>query len=319
MSHDLITLLRREVIEALRTTRLDDAEVLLERLEREDPLAVETRGFRLEWLVLRDRLEDAETLLEQLLALHPDSPRIHFLAGRLAYKKKEYARAVHHFQESQLRHPSWWTRFWQGDALTQLGQFEEAEAVLLEVVPHITRARRTLAWLYQRRDDPARALAELKRYLELVPEDEYAKRQALTLEARLADPVDLVDEVEGMLELGEDVAPDLVPEYCRTLFATGAADKARAFLEERGAKLEPRIKVRIAWDAYKAQLHDVATRLFLEVFASNRRYPKFLTALEAAAKRAGKLARVLEIYREHAPESKNLYGRIARLERQLDT
>ena len=57
MSEPIQRVLSRNLSKALRSSNLDQARALLERLEAEAPLAKETRGHRLELLLPEGRLE----------------------------------------------------------------------------------------------------------------------------------------------------------------------------------------------------------------------------------------------------------------------
>ncbi len=314
---DIVMVLRRQATAALNAGRLDAAADILDRLEQEDPLAVETRGLRLELLVKSGRENEARTLASQLLELFPDSARIQLLAGRLAYAARDYTKALTHFQESDRLHPHWRSQHQRGRTLTQLGRYAEAEATLLALLPEHEFCRRDLAWLYERMGEVPRALETCTVFLRGYPHDQLARSQLLRLRARSATPEELTEEVESMVELDERVSPDLIPEYCEKLLQTGQAEKARAFLRTHRQELDPHIKMSIAWIAYRLVAYDIAIELFVELYPSNRSDHKLMTALETAADRIGRLEHVIELYGAHTAEDPRLYGRIKRLQRRL--
>lgn len=313
----LIHALRRAANQAIRAGEFEAADRVVARLEAADPRSLETRGLRLEVHLRTGRAAEARALLMHLLEHHSDSPRLQMLAGRFHYGEREYAEALHHLQESERLHSSSWTRRFVGRTLTQLGRFDEAEATLLGVVTNIPAARRELAWLYERRRDDARALAECERYLELAPEDTLARAQRRRLRARELSPEDLGEEVEGMLALGEDVAPEVVPEYVEGLFKTGEAARARAFVAKHAERWDDRVRTSVAWVTYRHQAFDVAFDLFATVFDLHRKNPKFINSFEAAARRADRIARAIALYERHAPSDPRLHGRIKRLSKEL--
>ena len=318
MTRSLLTVLRRQAASEIRRGRLDEAEAVLAKLEEEDPLAVETRGLRLEWLVRAGRLDDAGRLSAQLEQLFPSSPRVQFLAGRVRYERRDFAGAAARFRESEALHPHPQPRLHLGRALTQLGDFDAAEAVLTALVAGTPRARRDLAWLHERRGAHGRALEEVEHYLEHAPDDPLAKSQRLRLRARLAGPDELRHEVEELEELGEAPAPELAPEYVRALLAAGDVEGARSFLAEHGDALPHHAVTKTAWEAYKLQAHDLALGLFLRVFERHCANGKFLAALEAAARRCGRLEALVEPYEAHAERHRPLYGRLIRIRKALD-
>src|SRR5207249_7887387 len=112
---------------ALSDGRLQDAEEILNRLKQEDPLSQETRGFELELCLNSNRLAEANALARQLCRLFPQSARILFLAGKVAYRLKDYKEAESHFRESHRVYPHWRNQYWLGKTLTQSGHLAEAE------------------------------------------------------------------------------------------------------------------------------------------------------------------------------------------------
>src|SRR3990172_950070 len=131
MNKAIVDTLKHNLRQALNLGQFNEAEEILARLKREDPVSRETRGFELEFYLTANRLAEAGDLARQLCNLFPDSGRIFFLAGKVAYRQKQYPEAISRFRESQRNYPHWQTQQWLGKTLTQTGQFEEAESLLL--------------------------------------------------------------------------------------------------------------------------------------------------------------------------------------------
>ncbi len=315
-SSRLAVVLRRNLWEALRKGAYPEAEEVLSRLKGEEPLSLETRGLELEYLLGTGRLDEAGTLAGQLLEQYPGSARLHWLAGQLAYRRKDYVGAESHLRESLSLHPHWRTRHLLGKALTQAGRLHEAEAVLLALLPEHRECRRDLAWLYERMGDQARALRTLEGFLEARPQDAAARGQRLRLRARLMEPQELLDEVRTLHDLGEEPPAEVLPVWFEALLRTGRGAPARDWLRAHGPALDARTAVRIGWACYKLQAWDLAFELFRAAFAENRRDGKFLSALEFAAARSANVATLLDLYRAHAPEEKRLFGRMKALQRR---
>jgi tetratricopeptide (TPR) repeat protein len=315
----LSSVLQRQILRKLTAGAVAEAEELLQRLEVEDPLGLETRGFRLELSILTGREPEAESLAQQLLELFPGSARIQLLAGRLAYGRRQYAAALGHFEESERLYPHWWSRLQVGRSLSQLGRFQEAEAILLSLLPEHGISRRDLAWLYERMDQTPRALELVESYLQECPNDALARSQRLRLRARLSTSGEFIEEVDGLLALGEGVDPELAAEFCDTLFRTGESARAREFIRDSCGDLAPRIRLNIAWTAYKRQAYDIALDLFLEQLPEQTHNPKFLSALEAAGHRMKRLERVIEAYERHAEAEPPLYGRLKKLRTRVQS
>jgi tetratricopeptide (TPR) repeat protein len=312
-----VAVLQRNMQKALKQGQLEEAEEILTRLKQEDPLSRETRGFELEYYLEADRLIDAEALASQLHRMFPDSARILFLCGKLAYRLKHYVQAEAYFRESHRLHISPLTQLWLGKTFTQTGQWDQAEATLLAVRNHYTAAHLDLGWLYERKGDWKVALAEYEAYLQLYPHDEFALQQQMRLKAKMLEPQELVEEFQHLAELGE-AAPDTVfPEYVRTLFETGETRRARDEVQQRMDLLEPRLGMQLAWVCYQAHAYDLSCTLFLKFVERNLSNFKYLTALEAAGSKCHRLEEIVQCYRNLAGQNPKLHGRIKALRRRI--
>ena len=192
MFKPIVAALRENMWRALSEGRLQDAGEILSRLKQEDPLSQETRGFELELYLNLNRLAEANVLARQLCQLFPQSGRIFFLAGRVAYRLKDYKRAESHFRESHHIYPHWRTQYWLGKTLTQSGRLEEAESLLLETRERTTNALLELAWLYERRNDLQSALKAYDEFLAVHPSHSFALEQRLRMKARMLEPESLI-------------------------------------------------------------------------------------------------------------------------------
>jgi tetratricopeptide (TPR) repeat protein len=309
----VIEVLRRNLAKALADRRLEAARDLLERLRTEDPLAVETRGLELELLILSERLTEAEGLARQLLELFPGSARIWKLAGELSYRRKDYRAAEERLRESERIHPHWVTRRLLGQALTQAGRFDDAEAVLVALAAERDVCRRDLAWLYERKGDEERALAAVEAHLERYPRDRLALGQRLRLRARRLSPDELIDEARALEAVGEKAPPEVFAELVGALLRSGRGREARELVDRLLPDLEPRAASRIGWVCRALEAHDLAFDLFHRAFPRERANPKFLAAFELVARRSGHIDDLMRLYRLHAAQSRNLYGRMKRL------
>jgi tetratricopeptide (TPR) repeat protein len=314
MQGNLKAVLKRNCAAALRRGDLAGAEAVLRRLQAEDALSVETRGLELEWLLRGGRLDEAAALATQLVELFPSSARVRYLAGWLAYRQKRYGEAVGEFEESERLHAHWHTQRMRGKALTQAGRLDEAEGVLVPLAAEHRQVDLDLAWLYERRADSERALRHVERYLAIDPENEFAQAQHRRLQALAMAPEELLGELETLRELNEEIPEELLPQFVEALIKQGRTPEVRRFLETNRERLTPGPCTRIGWTCYRLQAHDLALDLFLRAFRENRGNFKFLAALERAADRCGRVSELLELYAEHAPEERRLYGRIRTLQ-----
>ncbi len=316
MSNAILGALRHNMREALAKNRLRDAEDILVRLKNEDPLSRETRGFELELYINSDRLAEADALARQLRILFPDSGRIFFLAGKLAYRQKRYEEAEGYLRESDRIYPNQGTRYWLGRTLTQTGRFDEAESLLLAARENNPRALLDLAWLYERKNDPEASLQFYDQYLKIRPEDAFAVGQRVRLRARMLEPEALIEEVTALKDLGEAVAPALQAEYVQKLFESGRAPRAREEVMARMGTWDTKTAVQVAWICYKAKAYDLACSLFLTHLPSNLTNRKYLVALESAAVKCNRIPQVLEAYHPHLQNALHLYGRSRSLSRR---
>lgn len=314
MAGSYAAVLRRNLLRALHRGDPVAARQALERLQEEEPFARATRILELEVALAGHRDDEAEALAGQLLELFPDSPRVHYLAGRLAYRRKDYPRAAGHLAESDRLHPHGRTRHLLGKTLTQAGRLAEAEGILLDLVAERPQVRRDLAWLYERRGRFEAALEQLRRHLERFPQDDFAREHRLRLEARLADPDVVAEDVAGLEAVGEEVPAELLLVHCEELLAAGREAEVRRLIAGRES-LPPRLAYRLGWSCYQAGRDQLAFELFRRELAGHLGDIKFLNAFEAAARRCGLTDEVAELYAAHAPEEPRLYGRIKRLRR----
>jgi tetratricopeptide (TPR) repeat protein len=304
-------------MQALSQKDLPEAANLLAQMKSDDPLSVETRGLELEYLICAGRLDDASQLAAQLVDCFPNSARIHFLSGKLAYQLRDYARAEAMLSESYQLSPHWASRRYLGKALTQAGRFDEAESILIALVWESPWCHLDLAWLYERKGQVERALKHAESFLQCFPDNSYAREQKSRLEGRLLEPDQFVQDCEGMLELGEEVPDHFVPQYVENLIRTGQADRARQFLSSHGTKLDSRAATRVGWACYGLQVYDLACEMFLLTAETNRAQPKFLSALEAAATRCGRLSDLMPLYQRWAQDEPRYFGRLHRISRRI--
>src|SRR5262245_2982985 len=193
MSRPVVMALRENMRRALTEARLQDAEDILTRLKQEDPLSQETRGFELELCLNSNRLSEANVLARQLCRLFPESARIFFLAGKLAYRLKDYKEAESCLRESHRLFPNWRTLWWLGRALTQSGNFDEAESLLISVRDRHDNVLLDLAWLYDRKNDSSSALKYYEEFLAIHPNHSFAIEQQLRVKADIAEPDSLIE------------------------------------------------------------------------------------------------------------------------------
>ncbi len=87
----------------LGTSNLDKAELLVTKVLAAQP--DHRRAMQLKGTVLfrRDRLDDAQTILEQALPLNPSPELVHYYLGQIMERKGDKDKAIEHYREA-LRH-----------------------------------------------------------------------------------------------------------------------------------------------------------------------------------------------------------------------
>jgi len=301
---------------ALRDGDLAEASRVLAHLKHEAPLALESGALELELLVRTRQLDDADQLARQLVDRFPGSAHVRHWTGRAAYARKRYADAEACFREGGKLAPHVIHDHWLGKTLTQMRRFDDAEAVLLRVVEQRSWARADLAWLYEIQGDTARALAEAEAHLAAHGDDGRVREQRDRLRARALEHGELAAEVEALVELGEPVSEPVLAEYVEALLRDGRGADVRALVRTRLPALSMRGARSLAWKTYKLQAYDVAFELFAAAFAGCD--DKQLSALEAAAKKSGRVTDLIALYEAAAPERRALYGRIRKLKPPAD-
>jgi len=310
--------LQRAVRQALREGDTGEARRALARLRRLDAVGIGTRMLELELAIAERRWNEARAGADLMLERFPRSARAHYLAGREAYLVKDYARAEPLLRESLALESTGWAQRYLGKTLTQVGCFDEAEAILVELAPRQPWCKLDLAWLYERQERTDRARAMLESYLAEHPDHAHARRQLRRLRRIDLDADTAIEEAEALLALGEELPLDLLSSYLRALLGHGRRDDAATLVAERLSAFDPRQACQLGWACRELQAPDLALELFLRGFDHGVRDFKFLTALETVASLCRRSAELIPLYEEHAPRRKNLYGRLHKVRARAD-
>lgn len=309
MARALLETLRQNFRQALRRRDFGEAAEILSRIVKEEPLSVETRGCELELDIESGKIPEANLLADQLCRTFPDSARILFLAGKLAYRQKHYDLAEARFRESRRIYPSSQNQYWLGKTLTQIGRFDEAEPLLLAIREENPWSLLDLAWLHERRNDLEAALQCVGEFIQRHPGNSFAIQQQVRIRAKMLEPEALMEEVKALTDYGEGLPDALFPDFVDKLFETGETQRARDEIRKRHDSMQAKDGVKVAWVCYQRQAYDLACTLFLAHLRSNVSNFKYLAALEAAARKSNRLPQVIEAYRPLCAEARHLYGR----------
>ncbi len=313
----VVRVLRRNLHQAIYNRRLNEAEALLSQLKQEDPLSLETRGFELDYLIATQQWSDAEIMADKLLRLFPQSARIQYLAGRAYYRVKKYSQALQCLNESKNIHSHWRTLRWLGKTQTQLGLLSEAEATLIAVAAQHIAVDFDLAWLYERMNQPSRALEFIETHLSKHPDDDFAKTQRLRLRTQIQEPEALSEDVDTLLDLDEEVPVEMLPAYLQNLLESGQGKLARQFVLKHQEQFNEKTAASLGWICYQLQAYDLAMNLFIHGLANRTDDVKYLSALESAARHCHRVEELIEQYKSKAPDANRLYGRKTQLEKWM--
>ncbi len=290
----------------------------LAKLKHLAPLALETRGLELEYLVAARQDRDANKLAEQLIQIFPSSSRIHYLKGLLAYREKNYHAALPAFEESHRLFPHWSTERFIGKTCTQAGNFELAEMKLLSLIAQHPVCLLDLAWLYERQQQYSRAQRSVEQYLQHHANDEYATQQLQRLQAQELSVEQIQDEVDTLTDFGESIPIGLLSQYVRSQLELGKGNALRQWLSPRIEQLDHKDSVKLAWICYQLNTYDLAYSLFLEDFAKQYNNVKYRSALELSAQRCGQIENLMIVYQTYCEQDKRFYGRLANLRKKID-
>lgn len=130
--------------------------------------------------------------------------------------------------------------------MTQLGRLDEAEPVLSDVVEEYPFTAPSLAWLYERRGDLEEAIRILEEHCSARPEDRFAAGQLERLRARSLDLQRLQEELETLLDLGEEIPLELLAGHVEGLLKTGQGPRVRELVASVRSTLDRRTALRIA-------------------------------------------------------------------------
>lgn len=313
MENEAANVLERRIRASLRERAYDDTAALLESLRALEPLSVRTRALELEHLVRAGRRAEAYALAAPLVPLFPASARVLYWAGRAAYAVRRYDEAASWLEEScRIAHSNHGER-WRAKALTQLGRLDDAEPILLALAARGEPCRADLAWLYERRGDLVRAIAELELHVQVYPDDARARDNLLRLRAGTMDAESLVAEVAELTALGEPLPEAMRAPYLGALLSTARTAEARQLVSELYEFLDVRDATSLGFVCYRAQAWDLAYELLVRALPARASDVKHLNALEKAAAMAGRTVELAEVLHAHAAKHPSLHGRVRKL------
>jgi len=311
--HALASVLKRNLRELIIQQDWVQAQALLQQLKEQDGFSKETHGLEYEYLIKSHHFVEAQAVSKQLLDWYADSSRFQFLTGLLYYIQKQYKKALPYFEESQNIYSSSYTQRYIGKTLTQLGQFETAEAILQTALPHTDLILADLAWLYELQQQYQRAIEFISNYLQHKPNDQRAIEQLQRLKTKQLSSDEIQQEIESLAEMDEEIPPHLMVEHYQGLIKQGEIQQAREWVQQHIEQWDSATMYQIAWDSYHFHLYDIAYQLFLKDFEVHQFQVKFLNSLEFACKKINKQQELAEFYEAWADKNKVLYGRRKKL------
>ena len=313
----LILALKRNIKQWLLQSQLQHAQAALNELKQLEPLSLETRGLELEWLLKSRQYTQAGQVSTQLLNLFPQSSRIHYLSGQLAYRLKQYAGALSAFDESYRLSPYWHIERYIGKTLTQAGNFDRAEPLLLRLVNQHPICLMDLAWLYERKQQYSKARSNIQQYLKFRPQDEFAKKQLQRLQVHQLSTRQLVEEVQALDDFDENIPPELLSEYISDRLSHGEGKAIRQWINKHLQDIKSGDALQPGWACFHGKAFDLAYTLMVREFSSQYQNDKYRTALETSAERSGQLEQLIEVYQPYTEQDPRFFGRILKLNKKL--
>ena len=313
----LIQTLKRNIKQWLQQSQLQRVEDGLIELKVLDPLSLETRGLDLEWLVARRDYAQAEQVSKQLLNLFPQSSRIHYLSGKLAYRQKHYTRALTAFEQSYRLHAHWSIEWFIAKTLTQSGHFERAEPLLLRLVTQHPVCLLDLAWLYERKQQYSKALSKVEQYLKFYPQNNFARKKLQGLQVHQLSTRQLVEEVQTLNEFDANIPSDLLSEYISDRLSHGDSKAIRQWLNSHLQNIKPGDALQPGWACFHGNAFDLAYTLMVREFSSQHENDKYRRALETSAERSGQLEELIDVYQQYTEHDPRFFGRIVKLSKRL--
>lgn len=150
---------------------------------------------------------------EKVLTIFPKIVGVHGSLGTMYLRQQELDEAVSHLEAATNEDPSYPMLNNLGAALLVVGQFERAEDVLLQAQalrPEYPGSYKNLALLYQKMEQPEKAIAHFERYLSLYSED----ADAMEIYARYLIDLDRREQATEFLETYSQLHPeDALPFY----------------------------------------------------------------------------------------------------------
>ena len=140
----------------------DEAFVLFKKLAEEVPSIQSINNFA--WIVLREEedRDEAERLLQKILALQPQSPFPYMMLGEIALHKQQYEQAKSYLQQALSYKVMEEATYNLAIAHFQLGEYEQAAQTFAHCVGDsgLTQLHEVVAWMYAGEHNQAKALLD---------------------------------------------------------------------------------------------------------------------------------------------------------------
>lgn len=217
----------------------DAAMGLFKRLAQEQPSVQSLNN--LAWMYLREEedLDEAENLLQQVLALQPQSAFPYMMLGEIALHKQQYERAKGYLQEALTFNVTEQATYNLAMAQFQLGEFEKAAQTFARCVGDsgLTRLNEVVSWMYAGKHQKAKTL------LDSWNEDAYDYTGALEI-ADVYVELGFYEEARRNYEKEWEnyvVSPKIVGRYAYTLIQLNESDNAQAIIQKRIVQIKEEI------------------------------------------------------------------------------
>lgn len=217
----------------------DAAMELFKKLAQEQPSVQSLNN--LAWMYLREEedLDEAEKLLQQVLALQPQSAFPYMMLGEIALHKQQYEQAKGYLQQALTFTVTEQATFNLAMAHFQLGEFEKAAQTFARCIGDsgLTQLNEVVSWMYAGEHQKAKAL------LDGWNEDAYDYTGAIEI-ADVYVELGFYEEARVQFEKEWEsyvISPEIVGRYAYTLIQLGDKESAQAIIQKRILQIKEEI------------------------------------------------------------------------------
>jgi len=150
---------------------------------------------------------EAKALAEEALSQNPSDPKAHYVLGEFFFQKKRYKDALSCFQKAAAKDPRPYLKVRQARTLNQMGRNKDALTVLENALVRDANNHRLLkekALILNRMGLHDQALELYERLKEILPGDQFVKKEVMRLKGLRRAPDKTIKELEIALTMSSE-------------------------------------------------------------------------------------------------------------------